>query len=278
MKTSLRTWTVVGAVVLVAVAGLTVLADQATPSTPTTTATASTTGKNYKGMIVSVDPKEGVLKVRGGLFGSKKFALGENSTFVTLDKNAASIKDLRSGQKVLVVYQDAQGVLAANHVEQIPMRYEGSVKAIDPAKGTMTLQSRAMSREFRIPEGCKVVLRGNKSGELADIKPGHYVTVTYETPTGLPTVRQIAQTSQSFAGTLTALDMAERTVKAKSAFDTKKFNLTDNCAIVVNGKPGAQMRDLKPGDRFVFSFEEVNGVNVVNRIANTDVPETTATA
>src|SRR5580765_8200580 len=173
MKTmQLSKWVAVGAAVLVSTTGIRALADQAT-----TTTTAVTLAKNYTGTIGSVDPKEGVLNVRGGAFGSKKFTLGENSTFLTLDKSAAPINDLRAGQKVLVVYQNAHGVLAANRVEQIPMRYEGSVKVIDTAKGTMTLHLRAMSKEFRISEGCKVVLRNNRSGELADVKPGHYVTV-----------------------------------------------------------------------------------------------------
>src|SRR5437867_4863666 len=105
--TKLRTLITVSATVLLATAGLRAFADQATP-------TAVKSGKSYTGTIVAVDAKENVLNVRGGVFGSKKFALGENSTFVTSEKDAAAINDLRAGQKVLVVYQDAHGVLAAN--------------------------------------------------------------------------------------------------------------------------------------------------------------------
>jgi hypothetical protein len=94
--------------------------------------------------------------------------------------------------------------------------------------------------------------------------------VTYETPNDIATARQIAQTSESFAGTLTAIDLDERTVKAKTLFDTKKFNLVDNCAIVINGKTDARLSDLKPEDKLVFSYDEINGVNVVNRIALED--------
>ncbi|TAL02186.1 MAG: hypothetical protein EPO07_07600 [Verrucomicrobia bacterium] len=280
MKTkSLRIWTMVGVSAVVIASGPAVKADQATPPTGTTT-TASTAaiGKHYTGTIVSIDPKENALVVRGSVFGSKKFALGEGCSFLTLDKSAAAGSDLRAGQKVLVVYQNVQGVNAANHVEQLPMRSEGFVKSIDAAKGTLTLHQRASNKEFRIPEGCKVVLRNSKSGELADIKPGHFVTVTYESPGGLATVFQIAQTSAEFNGTLTAIDLTDRTVKAKAAFGTKKFNLADNCAIVVNGRTDGQMRDLKPGDRFVFNYDEVNGVNVVNRIANSTMPEVADTA
>ena len=102
---------------------------------------------------------------------------------------------------------------------------------------------------------------------MADIQVGNYVTVMYETPNDAPTARLIAQTSESFAGTLTAIDLGERTVKAKTLFDSKKFNLANNCVVIIDGKTDAQLRDLKPDDKLVFSYDEINGVNVANRIA-----------
>jgi len=53
-------------------------------------------------------------------------------------------------------------------------------------------------------------------------------------------------------------------------FDTKTFNLADNCAIVIDGKTDGQLSDLKPDDKLVFSYDEINGVNVANRIALAD--------
>jgi Cu/Ag efflux protein CusF len=99
-----------------------------------------------------------------------------------VDKGAGTINGLRPGQKVTVSYQNANGVLVANRVEQKPLHHEGTVKAIDPAKRTVTLHHRAMNKTFRIAEDCAVTLRNDKSGTLADIQPGHWVTVTYETP------------------------------------------------------------------------------------------------
>ena len=92
------------------------------------------------------------------------------------------------------------------------------------------------------------------------------------------TARQIAQTSATFNGSLTAIDLNDRTVKAKHAFGTKKFNLADNCAIIVNGKSDGKLRDLKPGDDLAFSYDVVNGVNVVTRIATVDTPVEAVTA
>ncbi len=102
---------------------------------------------------------------------------------------------------------------------------------------------------------------------LTDIQTGNHVTVTYETPGGTLTARQIAQTSIEFTGILTAIDLGEKTLKAKALFGSKKFNVADDCAIIINGRTGGQLSDLKPNDKLVFSYDEINGVNVVNRIA-----------
>jgi len=49
-------------------------------------------------------------------------------------------------------------------------------------------------------------------------------------------------------------------------YDTKKFNLGDNCAIVIGGKINGRLADLKPNDKLIFSYDEINGVNVANRL------------
>jgi len=120
---------------------------------------------------------------------------------------------------------------------------------------------------LQIADGCKIVLRDEKSGTFADIHPGNHVTVTCETPGGTPTARQIALTSIAFTGKLTAIDLGEKTVKARALFASKKFNVADNCAFVINGRTDGKLDDLKPNDLLVFYYEEINGVNVVNRIA-----------
>ena len=263
MKTNLwPNWTVVCLSVLTALGTARTLAEPVA-----TVANQETKNeKTYTGTVVSVDPKERVLVVKGWLR-KKNFNLGEDCAFTLVDKNATGAADVRAGQRVTVGYQNADGVLIANRVEQQPLRYEGTVKAIDPQAHTLTLHLRAVNKEFRIADDCQVLLRNNRAGTFADVQPGHHVTVLYEIPNEEPTVRQIAQTSATFEGALTAIDLTERTLKAKAAFGSKKFNVANDCAIVLAGKPDAQLKDLKPNDRLTFSFDEVNGVNVVNRIA-----------
>ena len=236
------------------------------------TATAAQPEKNYTGTIVSVDPQEHTLKAKWFLF-TKKFNLGDDCVYTLLDKNPATAGDLRPGEKIAVNYQDANGVLIADRVEQLPMRYDGMVESIDTNANTLTLHLSAMDKTFQIANDCGVTLRDDKSGTLDDIKVGDHVTVTYETPNDKLVARQITQTSSEFTGTLTAVDLNDRTLKAKAMFDTEKFNVGDNCAIVIDGKPDGKLADLRLNDKLVLSYDKINGVNVVNRIAPADEQE-----
>ena len=238
---------------------------------PAATASADSTApvakpdQSYTGTVVAVDLQEHILNVRGFLFG-KTFNLGEQCTYLLPNQVAGSLADLRPGEKIQVRYQNAHGVLVADRIAQVPMRYEGMVKAIDPVNRTLTVHVRALDRNFQIARACRVVLRNNQSGQLTDIQPGDHVTVTYETPGDHATARQIAQTSQTFTGALIALDLGERTVKASGALITKKFNLADHCAIVINGKLDGRLEDLKPNEKLELTYDAINGVNIVNRI------------
>jgi Cu/Ag efflux protein CusF len=265
--TALRTWTVVGVSVLTATAAVRSLADQAM--------TATKPEKSYTGTVVSVNPQEHVLKVKGFWLFSKSFNLGDTCSYTFLDNRLGTTSDLHPGQKVTVSYQNVDGVLVANRVGQKPMSHEGTVKAIDPAAHTLTVHARGLNKTFQLADDCRVALRNNRSGTLADVQPGNRVTVIYETPNGKATARQIAQTSATFTGVVTAIDLGDRTVKAKALSGTTKFHLAGNCAILVNGKTDAELRELKPGDKLVFSYDEVNGVNVVNRIADAETPAKT---
>jgi Cu/Ag efflux protein CusF len=262
MKTKeLRTWAAIGLSVLTATVAYRVSADDASVK-----AAAAKPDKNYTGTVVSVDPKEHLLNVKGFL-SSKKFNLGDTCAYTIVGKDTGAIDDLRPGQRVTVGYQDAHGVLVADRVTQQPMREEGMVKAIDPAANTMMLHLGVTEKTFQLPADCEVMLRGDKSGTVADIQTGNHVMVTYEVPNGKPTAREIAQTSATFKGDLTAIDLDQKTLKAKAMFATKKFNVGDDCAILVNGKPDGKLTDLRPGESLTFSYDEVDGINIVNRIA-----------
>lgn len=268
MKTTkLKNWLAVGAAILTVSMAIRASADQ-----PSASATAAHPDKHYSGTIASVDRSEHTLTVKGWFLFKKTFNLGDNCAYQLWEKPDATAAGLHPGEKVTVSYQDVQGVLIADRVHQHPMHYEGAIKSIDPDHHSLTLRLSAWDKQMQIAGNCKVVLRGDKPGTLADLHPGDHVTVTYDKPGDKPTARQIAQTSLKFTGTLTAIDLGERTLKAKSLFDSKKFNVADDCAIVINGKINGRLSDLRPDTSVMFSYDDINGVNVANRIA----PETPA--
>lgn len=240
-----------------------------TPASPAATPTISE--KSCTGTVVSMDANEHVLRVKGWFFQHREYNLGNNCVYSQPGNDNAPINTLRPGEKVKVSYQDRHGVLIADRVEEIPMRVEGTITALNSTNHMLTVRD-TISHQFRLPDNCQIELRGDKTGTLDDIKVGDYVTVTYETPNDTDTACQIAQTSQKFSGSVTAIDLESRTVKAKTMFESKDFHLADHCAIMVNGQPNGKLADLRPEEKVVLSYDDVNGVNVVTRIA----PESSA--
>ena len=268
--TAFRNWMAVCVSVLAFTATPRLLADDSAMNTKS--------DKTLTGRVLAVDAQARTLKVEPWWFATKSFNLGTACSFSFLDNPSGAISDVHPGQRVTVRYQNASGVLVAGRVEQQPMRYEGAVKTIDPTKHTLVVHVRGADKTFQIADDCKVALHKDKSGAPVDIQPGHHVTVTYELPGNLATAHQIAQTSDTFTGTLTAIDLNERTVKAKATFGSREFHLGNDCKIVLNGKTDGELRNLKPGDKLMFSYDDVNGISVANRIANAEQPSNALTA
>ena len=272
MKTNTRRlWLAAGvsALAIASVAGASAAEPSATPS-----ATISGPEKTFTGIVSEVDPAEHVLKTRGTLLLAKKFELGAACSYKLSGNANGTEAGLHPGQKVTVSYQNADGVLVADRVEQVPMRFAGWVKAVNPAEHTVTVQTAGFGfgKKFQFTDGCLVTLRGQVTGSLADIQAGNYVTLTYETPPGLPTLQRIAQNSEQFTGQLTAIDLGEKTLRVKTALETKSFNVGDHCVVVVNGKNDGHLSDLRPDERLVFTYDEINGINVVDRIVPASNP------
>ena len=262
MKTNTRCLFLASCVCALALAPHSVAADQSS-------STYSGPEKTFTGSVTAVDLSQHTLKVRGEYLFGKTFNLGAACSYALLDGADNAPAGLHSGQKVRVIYQSVDGVLVTDRVLQQPMRYTGWVKAVDPKAHTITVQAGGLgvSRQFQFADGGRVTLLGDKAGTFADIQPGNHVSLTYEEPPGMATAQNIAQTSATFTGALTAIDLDAKTVKAKTMFDSRSFNLGEHCVIDLDGKGGGRFSDLKPNENLVFTYDDINGVNVVNRIA-----------
>ncbi len=249
------------------------LATVSSPADESTTAAAGPE-KTYTGTVVAVHPNEQTMRVDGWVM-HKDFNIGNPCTFALWDKPQGALTDLRAGEKVTVSYQRSNGVLVADRVKEEMSTKEGVVTAIGTHE--ITVRHDGMNDTYRIAGDCNIVLRGNRSGMISDVQPGNLVKLIYDSPDHQATAVQIAQTSETFTGTLTAIDLGANTLKAKTLFDTKAFTVGSQCAIVLNGKMGGQLSDLTPNEKLVINYDKVDGVNIVNRIATAPAPQTETT-
>jgi hypothetical protein len=234
----------------------------------------STADKTFKGMSLRFDTGENAVWTKS-FWGPKRFNIADDCKIndinaSTGEKSPWSLKNLRPGQELEIKYINSHGVLVAHEITRLEMAVTGTVTTIDSSGRTLVVHRSGNNRKFVFNDDCKVTLRDGKSGALADVQPGHRVTVTYESPDGVDSARRIAQTSTPFTGTLTAIDLNDRTVKAKSFLDTKQFNLADDCAVVINGKLDGKLSELRLGEKLNLSYDDLNGVKVVSRIATAE--------
>jgi Cu/Ag efflux protein CusF len=237
--------------------------------------------KTYKGNVTVVNQTEKMVTVKGLMF-SKTFNVADNCKVAFEDKPEASLAELRPGQQVEIQFQNARGVLIADQITQKNLVFTGHITALDATQRTLIVKSRGSSKTFVLSGDCAVVLRKDKAASLENLKIGQTIQVVYESSNGSTLARRIEQKDESYVGTIQALDAGQRTVRAKGLLTEKKFNLANDCHIVVESKPDAAFRELRIGDRVEFSYEDDNGVLVANRIgresSNPPVVESTPTA
>jgi hypothetical protein len=220
--------------------------------------------KSYTGIVISIDPQEHTLGTQGAIR-NEKFQLGTNCLYVLSNSHAGSLYDLRLGENVTVSYQNAAGVLVANRVEQHAMLFSGVVSEVDATNHSLTIYHHELDRTFEVPKNCEILLLDKKSGSFTNVQLGSHVEVAYEVPNDVAVAHQITMTSFSYTGTLKAIDLSLGTLKARTLFSSKNFKLAPHCAILLKGQP-ASLADLKLNEKLDFSYDKINGVNLVNRI------------
>jgi hypothetical protein len=188
--------------------------------------------------------------------------------------------DVREGRRIMINnHCYTNDVFVADRVQQELMTSEGIVRTNDLTHHTLILRFLVLNKTFQIPDDCQIILSDGKSGAVTDIQSGNYVTVTYETPGNEDVAHEIAQMSVTFIGKVVALNRTNQTIAAAKVldFNPMEFRLADNCVIEVNGKTNGQLSDLKICERLAFTYNNINGVNIVSRIT-TNAPPALSTA
>jgi Cu/Ag efflux protein CusF len=188
------------------------------------------------------------------------------------DKPGAALKDLRPGHHVEVAYLAKDGVKVASQIAQKDSTFTGHVSAVDPAKRTFVVKSGVNSKTFTAADDCKVVIRDEKDRGLENLKVGHKVTVRFAATMQEYLAHKVEQSSLVFSGTVEAIDATTGTVKAKQVLASRKFKLGDECPIIIDGRAGGRLSDLRIGDKLSFHYEDVDGVLVANRVARENSP------
>jgi Cu/Ag efflux protein CusF len=229
-------------------------------------AMADREAREFKGTLVSVDSADRTLSVKS-FWRTRTFNLADDLKVALEDKADAALSDLRPGQKVAVAYHNADGVLIARQINQQNLVFKGRIAEIDPKQRTLAVKHTGLTRYFAVSADCTVKKQGS-ARSLDDLKVGQIVSVVYEPELNQDSLvaRRIEQQDAEFVGVLRAIDAEARTVRAKSMLDERKFNLTDDCQIVILGRPDARLKDLRIGDRVAFSYEAQDGVLIANRI------------
>src|SRR6266436_2684950 len=218
----MRTMKSIGCLAIVSMISVCAFADQQ--------ATEMKAGKTWTGTLSAVS-SEGHSVAGKHMLSTKVFNVGDHCTVLGIDKNQASLADLNPGDRVEVTYRNEQGVLVAYSISVKPLSYQGLIRSIDKNARVVTMQKGVAQKKFQVASDCKVTLWNGSKGTLDDLKPGDSLTLSYQTPGGVPLASRIQGHSLTFDGTIDAVDMADRTVRAKEFLGDKKFHLANGCRI-----------------------------------------------
>lgn len=234
--------------------------------------------KTYDGNITTVNKDAHTFSVKGLLF-SKTFNASKQCKISLQDttNGASTFASLQPGQDVEVRYENYDGVLIAHEVDQHDMTYTGHITAIDLNAHKMTIKHGLMSHSFVLSPECGLTLQGTKAGTLNNLQLGDAVTVTYQSVKGDNVAEKVEAKGAEFTGVIQSMDASNKTIEARDAYGNgpdRKFNLADNCSIVINGKTDGTVSNLKAGERVEFNYENEDGILVTTRIGVT--PDQTA--
>ncbi len=227
------------------------------------------------GTLTALNPQDNTMAVRPPLWFARTFHIGQKCAVSSLDKSSAVLSDLRPGEKVEIRYQNVQGVLVADRITERALRYDGTVRDVNQKDGTVTMAQAPLYAPFRAPQvfhtaaNCGIVMPDGRSGALAQLNSGDRITVLYDLPGSSSVAYRITDRSLTAVAVVDSIDPTDRTLQAKEKTGDVRFDLANDCQILLKGegeKPG-ELKDLALGQPYKLTYERVNGVDVLERIA-----------
>lgn len=227
--------------------------------------------QEYDGTVARADAKEHTLKVKR-FFLSKTFNLADDCLITLAPAKPANALALQPGMEVAVKYQDADGVSVASRVDQMMHTHIGHIKTVSPGARELTTEDLGFSHKVKLAEDCEITLHG-KEATPADLKIGQQVEITYTKMADLWWAHKVVDATETYTGTVQAVDISSDTLKVRHLLVTKKFNLGDGCRIVIGNNDEAKLADLRIGQTVTVDFENIKGVFVASRVELQIAPE-----
>ena len=228
----------------------------------------------WSGTLSAVDLRNHCLEGETWWYIPQTFVLGKQCDVSVMGQDKKGLADLHPGDSLRVTYRDADGVLIADHIVDLSLRYQGTVQSVDPDSNTMTVGQGRQSRTFTLADEGKVVTAEGMDGSLYDLTPGDMVTIIYAQSNHSRVASQIHEMTLSYQGKLEAVDLPQRIVKAADALSEQQFSVADHCRIILAGNKSAQLKDLELEHDYTISYEQINGVKVADRITQVTSPGT----
>lgn len=76
---------------------------------------------------------------------------------------------------------------------------------------------------------------------------------------------------KAYSGTVTVVDLTEKTVAVKGLLFSKTFNAADTCKVSLEDKPDASLDELRPGHKVSVHYQNAQGVLVASQIVQRNV-------
>jgi len=147
-----------------------------------------------------------------------------------------------------------------------PKSFKGTVTAVDQKEKTFAVRGFWSTRTFNAGDHCKVSLEDKADAELKDLLPGHRVEVRYLGNSGVIVASQVMQKNLIFAGHISALDPAGRTIKVKRGSVSETFVAGDHCKVIIRDERSRGLGDLRIGNKVIVSYSAPAGAKVAQRI------------
>lgn len=222
-------------------------------------------GQQTSGTLAAVNVKDRTVTLKG-FWSSKTYNLGEGCQLEIPNNPNPQIADLHPGHQVDITYQTVNGIPVVSHLVQEDLIVIGDIESLDVDKRTLVIGLGSRAKTFAITEKCKFIDRNNSETKIEEFKVGNRVNVIYDLDGTTMSAYRIEKRSELYTGDLDAVDLSAHTIKAKFLLTNKRFILGEDCVIIVNGKKGASVSDLRLGKSTDISYENVNGVFVAHRI------------